>query len=189
MVFWLAASPCFTKNLLRYFISDRRLCGGLPSLLEMISRQMALGVEYIQIREKDLSAGELFEFVSAVVARRDGSRSKILVNDRADVAVAAGADGVHLPSHSPIVTLPGLIVARSCHTEEEVRAAKADFVVFGPVFSTPGKGEPVGLESLRRACRHQTPVFALGGVTRENEHLCAAAGAAGIAAIRLFMNS
>ena len=150
---------------------------------------MALGVDYVQIREKDLGARGLFEFVSAVLKRRGASRSKIMVNDRADVALAAGADGVHLPSHAPIVTLPGLIVARSCHTEEEVRAAKADFVVFGLVFSSPGKGEPVGLEALRRACRHQKPVFALGGVTRENEQLCAAAGAAGIAAIRLFMNS
>jgi len=175
--------------LLRYFITDRRLCGGLSPLLDIVSRQMALGVDYIQIREKDLSGRELFEFVSSVMVRRGLLRSKILVNDRADVAVAAGADGVHLPSHAPIRTLPGLIVARSCHTEEEVRAAKADFVVFGPVFASPGKGEPVGLEALRRACSLRTPVFALGGVTRENEHLCMDAGAVGIAAIRLFMNS
>jgi thiamine-phosphate pyrophosphorylase len=174
--------------LLRYFITDRRLCGGLAPLLELISRQMGLGVDYIQIREKDLTARELFEFVSAVVKRRGGSRSKILVNSRADVAVAAGADGVHLPSHAPMVTLPRLIVARSCHTEEELRAAKADFVVFGPVFASPGKGEPVGLEALRRACGYRTPVFALGGVTRENEALCREAGAAGVAGIRLFMN-
>lgn len=148
-----------------------------------------LGVDYIQIREKDLSGRELFEFVLAVMGRRGASRSKILVNDRADVAVAAGADGVHLPSRAPLATLPGLIVARSCHTEEEVRVAKADFVVFGPVFSSPGKGEPVGLEALRRACCLRTPAFALGGVTRENEQLCMEAGAVGIAAIRLFMNS
>lgn len=149
---------------------------------------MALGVDYIQIREKDLTDRELFEFVSAAVQRRGESRTKILVNSRADVAAAAGADGVHLPSHAPIETLPGLLIARSCHTEEEVRAAKADFVVFGPVFASPGKGEPVGLDALRRACGHRTSVFALGGVTRENEHLCVEAGAAGIAAIRLFMN-
>jgi thiamine-phosphate pyrophosphorylase len=150
---------------------------------------MALGVDYIQIREKDLPGRELFEFVAAVMVRRGVLRSKILVNDRADIAVAAGADGVHLPSHAPIVTLPGLIVARSCHTEEEVRVAKADFVVFGPVFSSPRKGEPVGLEALRRSCGYQKIVFALGGVTPENEQLCMEAGAAGIAAIRLFMNS
>lgn len=149
---------------------------------------MALGMDYIQIREKDLSARELFEFVSAVMKRRGAQRSKILVNSRADIAVAAGADGVHLPSYAPIATLPGLLVARSCHTEEDVRAAKADFVVFGPVFDSPGKGEPVGLDALRRVCRDPKPVFALGGVTRENEYLCREAGAAGIAAIRLFMN-
>jgi thiamine-phosphate pyrophosphorylase len=176
-------------NLLRYFITDRRLCGGLGPLLEIISRQMALGVDYIQIREKDLSAHDLFEFVSTVVRRRAKLRSKILVNDRADIGIAAGADGVHLPSYAPIVTLPGLIVARSCHQEEEVRAAKADFAVFGPVFASPGKGEPVGLEALRRACRYRMPVFALGGVTRDNERQCIEAGAAGIAGIRLFMDS
>lgn len=149
---------------------------------------MATGIEYVQIREKDLSAREIWEFTSAVVSVRGASGSKILVNDRADVAIAARADGVHLPAQAPLETLPGLIVARSCHTEEEVRTAKADFVTFSPVFASPGKGEPVGLDALRSACRYPVPVFALGGITRQNAAACIEAGAAGIAGIRLFLS-
>ncbi len=150
---------------------------------------MATGIDYIQIREKDLPAREVWQFTSAVVSSRGSSRSKILVNDRADVAVAAGADGVHLPSQAPLETLPGLIVARSCHTEKEVRTAKADFITFSPVFASPGKGQPVGLDALRSACRHPIPVFALGGVTSQNAAACVDAGAAGIAGIRLFLST
>lgn len=150
---------------------------------------MALGVDYIQIREKDLPARELFAFVCAVVDRRAVSSSKILVNERSDIAKAAGADGVHLPSLSPVSTLPGLIVARSCHTVEEIRNANADFVTFSPIFSTPGKGQPVGLDALRAACRQGKPVFALGGVTPQNARSCIQAGAVGVAGIRLFLNS
>jgi thiamine-phosphate pyrophosphorylase len=173
--------------LLRYFITNRKLCGGLTPLLEVIRKQMAAGVDYIQIREKDLSARELWEFTRAVVAARGRAGSKILVNERADVARAAGADGVHLPSRAPYETLAGLLVGRSCHTEEEVRQAKADFVTFSPIFDSPGKGSGVGLEALRKACRAPVPVFALGGITWENAPECVEAGAAGIAGIRLFM--
>lgn len=148
---------------------------------------MALGVEYIQIREKDLSARELFQFTRAVVEARGSAASKILVNERADVAWAAGADGVHLPSRSPREILPGLLVARSCHTEQDVERAKADFVTFSPIFESPGKGRPVGLDALRKACQGPVPVFALGGINWENASACVEAGAAGIAGIRLFM--
>ena len=173
--------------MLRYFITDRRLCGGLLPLLDLIRTQIALGVEYIQIREKDLSARELFQFTRAVVEARGGAASKILVNERADIAFAAGADGVHLPSRAPRETLPGLLVARSCHTEEEVHRAKVDFVTFSPIFESPGKGRPFGLDALRKACQAPVPVFALGGITCENASACVEAGAAGIAGIRLFM--
>jgi thiamine-phosphate pyrophosphorylase len=173
--------------LLRYFITDRRLCGGLAPLLEIIRQQLRRGVEYIQVRERDLSARDLWEFTRAVVEARGSAASKILVNERADIAWAAGADGVHLPSHSPLETLPGLLVGRSCHTEDEVRRATADFVTFSPVFESPGKGAPVGLDTLRKACQAGVPVFALGGITVENAPHCEAAGAIGIAGIRLFM--
>jgi thiamine-phosphate pyrophosphorylase len=177
-----------TVYLLRYFITDRKLCGGLVPLLEVIQEQIGAGINYIQIREKDLSAREIFEFTVAVVAARANSPTKILVNERADIAWSAGADGVHLPSNAPRTTLPGLLMARSCHTENEVRQARADFVTFSPVFESPGKGPAVGLEALRQACRSSVPVFALGGVTWENAPTCLEAGAAGVAGIRLFLH-
>ena len=175
----------------RYYITGRKAAGGFRDLVEIIRDQLHLGVEMIQIREKDLTARQLFEFVLTVLEIRDreiGRRAgpKILVNTRSDVALATGADGVHLPASAPQECLPGLLVGRSCHTLDEVRAAKADFVTFGPVFESPGKGTPVGLDPLRAASRLGKPVYALGGVTWENAELCLAAGAAGIAGIRLF---
>ena len=175
----------------RYYITDRKSVGGFRPLLEIIRVQMHLGVDYILIREKDVAARELFEFAAAVVDLRQrepakSSRTKILINTRADVARAAGCDGVHLPAGAPRQTLPGLIVARSCHSLKEIAASEAEFVAFGPVFASPGKGEPVGLGALKEACRLGKPVFALGGVNWNNATLCMEAGAAGIAGIRLF---
>jgi thiamine-phosphate pyrophosphorylase len=175
----------------RYYITDRKSAGGFRPLLEIIRDQMFLGVDMIQIREKDLTARQLFEFTLAVLEVRDSEKRKaappkILVNGRSDVAAAARADGVHLPADSPCETLPGLLVGRSCHTLDEIRLSKADFVSFGPVFATPGKGEPTGLEGLRKACALGKPVFALGGVNWENAEDCMQAGAEGIAGIRMF---
>ncbi len=175
----------------RYYITDRKSVGGFRPLLELIRDQMHLGVDYIQIREKDIEARELFEFTLAVLEVRDcevRSRipTKILVNSRADVALATGADGVHLPAGAPAETLPGLLVGRSCHTLEEVRKCQANLVTFSPVFESPGKGEATGLEMLKAACLLGKPVFALGGVTWENAAACMHAGAEGIAGIRLF---
>jgi thiamine-phosphate pyrophosphorylase len=176
----------------RYYITDRKAVGGFRPLLEVVRDQMHLGVDYIQIREKDLSARELFEFTLAVLECRAENRNhlptKILVNSRLDIALATGADGVHLPAQAPLEVLPGLIVARSCHTLQEVAAAKADFVTFGPVFETPGKGTAVGLDQLRRACVMGKPVYALGGVNWDNAAACREAGAIGIAGIRLFQD-
>jgi len=177
----------------RYYITDRKSLGGFRPLLDVIRDQMHLGVDFIQIREKDVPARQLFEFTLAVLEVRNGeipkrSPVKILVNTRADVALAVGADGVHLPASAPSQTLPGLLVARSCHTVEEVRAAKADMVTFGPVFESPGKGAPLGLQALREACEGKMPVFALGGVNWDNVSECIAAGAEGIAGIRLFQD-
>lgn len=177
----------------RYYITDRKAVGGFRPLLEVIRDQMHLGVDYIQIREKDLSARELFEFTLAVLEAR-GSEvrkhlpAKVLINSRADIALATGADGVHLPSTAPHQTLPKLVVARSCHTLEEVRRSSADFVTFGPIFESPGKGTPVGVDALKTACRFGKPVFALGGVNWDNAGDCMHAGAEGIAGIRLFQD-
>jgi len=176
----------------RYYITDRKSVGGFRPLLEVVRDQMHLGVDYIQIREKDITARELFEFTLAVLETRAENRNhlptKILVNSRLDVAIATGADGVHLPASAPAETLPGLIIARSCHTLDEVTTAKADFVTFGPVFESPGKGSPLGLEQLRRACNLGKSVYALGGVNWDNAAACLDAGAAGIAGIRLFQD-
>lgn len=177
----------------RYYITDRKAVGGFRPLLEVIRDQMHLGVDFIQIREKDITARELFEFTLAVLEVRAYEiraplRARILVNSRADVALATGADGVHLPADSPQQTLPNLLVARSCHALDEIRAAKADFVTFGPVFASPGKREPLGLDALAAACRAGKPVYALGGVDWENAAACMQAGAEGVAGIRMFQD-
>ena len=167
--------------MLRYYITDRRLLN-----LETAA------ADYIQLRDKELSARDLFDLTVRAVAAAPGS--KILVNDRADVAIAAGAHGVHLRSNSIAPSawrrvLPKtFLLGVSCHTLDDiVRSAGADFVVFGPIFDTPGKGPAIGLEALREAAAStSTPVLALGGVTWENAPACMEAGAAGIAGIRLF---
>ena len=182
--------------MLLYYVTDRRSC---PSPVDIRIREaLEAGVEMVQIREKDLEARELFELVRAAAVPR---RGKLLVNSRADVALAAGADGVHLPSGAPAAsrlrsfTPPGFVIGRSCHSVGEVCAAEqggADFAVFGPVFDTPSKrpfGPPAGLERLREACRSaRIPVLALGGVNLENARSCLDHGAAGIAAISLFQS-
>jgi thiamine-phosphate pyrophosphorylase len=176
----------------RYYITDRKAVGGFRPLLDVIRDQMQLGVDFIQIREKDLAARELFNFTLAVLEARAQevnihAHPKIFINTRADVAKAAGADGVHLPAAAPTQTLPGLLIGRSCHTIEEVQSTQADLVTFGPVFPSPGKGPATGLDLLSAACRAANKsVFALGGITWENAAACMQAGATGIAGIRLF---
>jgi thiamine-phosphate pyrophosphorylase len=175
----------------RYYITDRKAVGGFRPLLEVIRDEMHLGVDFIQIREKDVTARELFEFALTVMEVRATElrtpfATKILINSRADIAIATGAEGVHLPSDAPEQTLPGLLVGRSCHTLDEIKATTANFVTFGPVFSSPDKGEAVGLEMLKAACRLGKPVYALGGVNWDNAAECMQAGAEGIAGIRLF---
>jgi len=185
---------------LLYYITDRR---GLPGEdpLPLVEQAVAAGVDLIQLRECDLSARELLALTEAAQGRCRGSRTLLLVNDRLDIALAAGADGLHLPSHGlPVAEVrrrfPDLLLGASCHNLEELRRAEeggADFAVFGPVFETPSKrvyGPPVGLERLAEAARAaRVPVLALGGITLENAGKCLRAGAAGMAAISLFQTS
>jgi thiamine-phosphate pyrophosphorylase len=181
--------------MIRCYITDRRTLRSGESFIDVISHNIASGVDWIQIREKDLPAGDLFDLARNAIPLD----AKILVNSRVDVALAAGAAGAHLPSHSPpprqwrAITPPGFLIGVSCHSVEEVRTAEeedADYAVFGPVFLPLSKSSDLpalGLDALTRAASAvQIPVLALGGVTQENAASCIAAGAAGIAGISIF---
>jgi len=174
--------------MIRYYVTDRRQ----GNILDYAERAIRSGVDMIQIREKDLPARELLELACKVRDIAAGTRTRILVNDRLDVALAAGIDGVHLPGNGlppERVRTFVKVLAVSTHTLEEAidaERARADFIVFGPVFDTPGK-TAVGLEPLREVTsRVKVPVLAIGGITAANSSQVLSAGAAGIAGIRLF---
>ena len=170
--------------------------------LLILKVELAVSVEVplFQIREKNLPVRVLYELVSRAAEITRGTATRLLVNDRFDVARAAGADGVHLTETS----LPSRVVRELCgeefvigvstHSLESARAARdggADFVVFGPVFETESKrayGPPQGLEKLREVAAELQgfPVLAIGGITLENAPECFAVGASGVAAIKLF---
>ena len=188
------------QEVIRCYITNRHSLRG-ETLLQAIARNLEEGADWIQIREKDLSAHELFDLVSAAVALPNPRGVKILVNTRADVAVAAGADGLHLPAGSPAarrfrsLAPAGFLIGVSCHNVAEVVAAEtsgADYAVFGPVFAPLSKGtdlSPLGLEGLRQAAAvARIPILALGGITSHNMADCVEAGAAGIAGISLFQS-
>jgi thiamine-phosphate pyrophosphorylase len=177
--------------MLRCYVTDRRQADLLIAARAAVND----GVDLIQVREKDLDAQPLFDLVCRVRDIAAGSHTKVLVNDRLDVALAAGIEGVHLPGQG----LPTAIVrpfvktlGRSIHSVEEgIQAERegADFLIFGPIFATPGK-EPVGIDALQVVTSAvKIPVLAIGGITRENTPLILDAGAAGIAAIRLFQGN
>lgn len=183
----------------RYYITDRQQVGGVPALLAAIARNLAAGVEMIQIREKDLSGRELSALVRAALALPNPRDTRILVNDRVDIALACGAHGVHLPSHSiaprelRALTPAGFLIYVSCHTRDELLAAEkegADGAVYGPVFAPLSKiasVTPRGVKGLAEAVRGiRIPVYALGGITLDNAAQCIDAGAAGVAGISLF---
>jgi thiamine-phosphate pyrophosphorylase len=196
------------------YITDRRQFPGTPqdqerSLLAKVAECAAAGVDLVQLREKDLSSRDLLELAQKAVACLPGrSETRLLINARADVALASGAQGVHLPSGDLSASEARAIWAKvsrtypvigvSAHTPEEVALAAshgADFALCAPVFEKDGRGNPQGLVVLREAC-HQyrraeafMPVLALGGVTLENAAMSFAAGASGVAAIRLFQQN
>lgn len=166
-------------------------------ILATVARAVEAGVSLIQIREKNLSARQLFELTCSVVEAVAGSATRVLVNDRADIAFAAKADGVHLTANSLSAAVirenfpREFIVGASTHSIDEVVAAAnggADFAVLGPVFETPGKSDVKGIDVLRKACARVAPfpVLAIGGIDAENVDEILRAGASGIAAIRAF---
>jgi thiamine-phosphate pyrophosphorylase len=168
-------------------------------ILRLVRAAVDADVPLFQIREKSLPARVLYELVARAAEIAYGSRTRLLVNDRSDIARVAGADGVHLTTQSlPVEVVRSLfgaefLIGVSTHSLDEARAARAggaDFVVFGPVFETESKrafGEPQGLGKLAEVTRElgEFPVVAIGGITLDNVDECFQAGARGIAAIRL----
>ncbi len=214
--------------MLLYYITDRSQFPGAEAerrsrLLEKIAEAARAGIDFIQLREKDLCARDLESLAREAVGlcretRNEERKVCLLINHRGDVALAVGAAGVHLRSddisaadarallsRNPQLATRNFLVAVSCHTAAEIALAEsqgADFAVFAPVFEKSGR-KGAGLEALRQACAravapdvkveagliHSMPVLALGGVTLENAGACLDAGAAGIAAIRLFQEN
>lgn len=193
-----------------YLITDRKLLTpnleptdldkSLEKLLEFCLKASELGIDLIQIREKDLSAKDLSNFVSSLTSKV--KTTKILVNDRLDIALSSGANGIHLPSNSfPIKDVRKLagekfLISVSTHSIKEAKEAEeqgADLILFSPIFDTPSKrlyGKPLGLETLKQVTSLvNIPVIALGGINRENAYLALESGAKGLAAIRLFIET
>ena len=210
--------------MLTCYITDRTQFPGSEAerqerLLRAIAGASAAGVDYIQLREKDLGTHELEQLATEAlrITRFEGA-SRLLINHRTDIAVAIGADGVHLTGHDVAPhdarevakALSGgcFIVSVACHSHEDVRraeAAGADFALLAPIFQKPGTpSAALGLNALRDAnrpaipagdaqekprSRRGFPVFALGGVDESNVASCVAAGATGVAGIRLFQQA
>jgi len=210
------------------YVTDRLSLGAVdpaPELLEKIRLAVQAGADWVQIREKDLPGGALLDLTrdaiavanaeaSGVpgkarnkVARAAASQARVYLNDRLDVALAAGAAGVHLGGESlPVGDVvrwcrsgnapTGFQIGVSCHSLDDAREAEragASYVFFGPVFDTPSKqafGASQGVERLAEVCAAiQIPVIAIGGVTEETAAACLRAGASGIAAIRMFQEA
>ncbi len=202
--------------MLRYAITDRTLFAGneeqQQDALVVAARQWATDrINFVQIREKDLAAGPLAILCRRILAqvRAAGSETKVLLNARADIAAAVGANGVHLTSSPSELTpeqvravyaeagLPEPLVSVSCHTLDDILRVieqRPDAILFGPVYEKVAGGAVVvsgaGIGALRAACEAAgpVPVYALGGVTLANAQDCLTAGAAGVAAIRLFQD-
>ena len=167
-------------------------------ILELITLSVKNKISLIQIREKQIPARLVFELTREAAEITRESRTKILVSDRADIAFAAEADGVHLTSNSLSAEIirrsfpKDFVIGVSAHTIDAAEKAKrngADFVTFSPIFETPDKGAPQGIEKLREVCEKLKPfpVIALGGIDETNYKPVLENGAGGFAAIR-FLN-
>jgi thiamine-phosphate pyrophosphorylase len=202
------------------YVTDRQsLAGGnassIGALLRKIEEVLSARVDWVQIRERDLAGKEVAGLVQEALHKaaelpNGPSTTRILINDRVDVAIAGRAGGVHLAENSlhvgdvkellrrvgAVSVRDNFLVGVSCHSWEAAEVASgsgADYIFFGPVFATPSKaafGAPQGLQRLEHVCRTlSVPVIAIGGVSLENAASCISAGASGIAAIRLFQDA
>jgi thiamine-phosphate pyrophosphorylase len=206
---------CYVTD--RHALGIANPAGSLAALVQKIEEVVASGIDWVQIREKDLPARELASLTRqalAIAAKYSAKRSstvRVSVNDRFDVALAERAEGVHLGESSLAVAeakrlmrsavqkqVVGetFMIGVSTHSVEAAQAAEqdgVDYIFFGPIFPTPSKlhfGPPQGTELLQQVCRAVSiPVLAIGGITDENAASCTVAGAAGIAAIRLFQDA
>ena len=207
------------KHPILCYVTDRRSLSDAPAsevrelLLKKIAAAAAAGVDWIQIREKDFFGKDCAAVTREALRRAantgaaGGAAARILVNDRLDVALTEDAGGVHLGEESlPVSEARRLLnttarprnflIGVSCHALESAHRAErdgADYIFFGPVFATPSKAanaQPQGIARLAEVCRSVSiPVLAIGGINLENVATCLAAGAAGIAAIRLFQGA
>ncbi len=195
------------------YVTDGKALGAkdrVGNVLARIRMAVAAGIDWVQVREKDLSARELLALArESIGAAGEAGTGKVpvIINDRLDVAIAAGAAGVHLGGESLAArevirwrragNIPAeFLIGVSCHSLEQAREAESsgtNYVFFGPVFDTPSKqafGAPQGISKLAELCRSvRIPVIAIGGIDAENARGCLGAGAAGIAAIRLFQET
>jgi thiamine-phosphate pyrophosphorylase len=176
-----------------YAISDRKQ-SETGELAGQLAKYFKLGIAWVQIREKDLSDGALFDAAKTFVEKTRTAGMKVFINGRADIAAISGAAGVHLPADSlPIRSVrsyfSNLTIVKSCHTFHEVQKAEndgADYVTLGPVFPTPSK-ESIGLDALEKTCSNcKIPVIALGGIGIGQIASVGNTGVYGIAGIRLF---
>jgi len=201
---------CYITDRTQFSGDEATRCG---RLLDKIAEAARAGVDFIQLREKDLPSRELEDLAHAavrVIRENSPLETRFLINSRTDVAIACSADGVHLRSHD---IPPGEVrriltenagaracertfpvIGVSCHTVAEVVSAAsehASFAVFGPVFEKKDDREAhlAGMQALREACSQKIPVLALGGITLENASSCVKAGAAGVAGIRIFQDN
>jgi thiamine-phosphate pyrophosphorylase len=206
---------CYVTD--RHSLPIANSADSILALTRKIAEVAAAGVDWVQIREKDLTARELASLtrksleIAAMSSAKSSRATRVLVNDRLDVAIAERADGVHLGERSlPIAEAKRLVASAlreraideaflggvSCHSLEAAEAAQrdgADYIFFGPVFTTPSKqgfGPSQGTERLQQVCSAVSiPVLAIGGITLDNAASCLHAGAAGVAAIRLFQDA
>ena len=190
---------CLVTDRRRLIAGDARFDITRAALLRIAREASAAGIDLIQVREPGLETAQLADLVAAIVGVTRGSPTRVVVNDRLDVALTSGAHGVHLradsipPRLARAIAPPGFVIGRSIHQLEEARehASAVDYLIAGTVFPTsskPSAGPLLGLQGLREiATAVEVPVLAIGGITTDRMRAAAAAGAAGIAGIGLFL--